>query len=177
MTTSKFYFLRKVFVRISITLPLSFVALAVLIAPVLIFNCNCFKLEFSIFLKAAFAYLGLALLFFAYIISPDRNRCCGSTSVKIVMWLLRILAIASLYFSADIDILCCKKMDNDNCEMSEINDPKSERMKIEFENTKKLLLVIFSNSNEKSFTTYVFFETSVIEKTNIIPICSSSNFP
>ena len=177
MTINKAFHLSKVVVRILIMLLLPIVASVVLIPLTLIFNWGCFSSELSILLKVALAYSGLALLFFMYIISPNRNRCCGSTRVKIGRCLLLILAIASLYFSADIDIFCCKKVDNNNCEISEINDPKSEGMKIEYENAKKLLLVIFSNSNEKSFTTYAFFETSVIEKTNIIPICSSSNFP
>lgn len=173
---NKFYFLRRISFWIPITSLFSFVTLIALITLVSIFKWNCSKLELSILLKTTSAYFGLTLLFFAYIISPNRNRCCGSTRVKIGRCLLLFFAIASLYFSADIDILCCKKMDNNNCKMSEINNPKSERMKIEYENAKKLLLVIFSNSNEKSFTTYVFFETSVIEKTSIISICSSSNF-
>lgn len=173
MTTNKFYFFRKVSVWISVTLLLPFVVLAVLVLLVLIFDLDCSTLELSILFRITFAYLGLTMLFFVYIISPNRNRCCGSTGVKIGMCLLFIIAILSLYISADIDISCQQKTENNNCEMT---DTENEKMKMENQKARKLLLAIYSNSYEKAFTAYAFFGILVIEKTNVLPICFNSNF-
>lgn len=176
MVINKFYFLQKVSVRISIIFLLPFVALVVLILLVQIFDWHCSTIELSILIRFLLVYSGTAALFLAYIISSGRNRCCGSKRVKFGILLLLIFVYISIHYSINIDISCNKRMDDIDCEVNEINDPKNKETKTEGRYIKMLLLALYSNSDEETLVTYAYFEIYVIEKTNIIPICSSSIF-
>ena len=170
MTINKFHFLRKISVRISIIFAL-LVVLVVSIIFLCISDWDCSRLKLSILLRVALACLALIFLFFAYIISPIRNSCCASNRVKFAIIMLKIFAVASIVFSISIDLFCFEKINDNNCEMSEVNGSTSVEMKIESQYTKKLLLVVFSNLQGTSFDEYLLFELSVSEKINYTPIC------
>lgn len=157
-------FMKKVYVRITISLLPLIIKLLVVSLFAWIFDWDCRITEISILLKVVSAYFALISFFLAYIISSKRNRCCSSKRVKNTIFILLTLTIIFVFFSVAIEVSCSKKENSDHCETNEASDLKSEQLIVENQYNKVIFLAFFANSNEKFYNKYLYFEVKSLKR-------------